>query len=203
MLEVGILLLAFVAGGIPFSNIFSRRIRGVDLRETESGTVSGTALYRVAGFPALAVSGLLDVGKGAVGPVLAGSDRPMLAGIAGGLAVVGHNWSPFLKGAGGRGLAPALGALLANVWAGALVLLIPLVVLRLMRQSGLGGLVGDALLVPVLALTNGSRGAIAGGAIALPMLVKRVLGNERPVDPSVPTYWHRLLYDCDPGMRTR
>ncbi|MBM3693235.1 MAG: hypothetical protein FJW77_08100 [Actinobacteria bacterium] len=40
-----------------------------------NGTVSGTALYRVAGFPALSVAGILDVAKGAVGPVLAGG-RP-------------------------------------------------------------------------------------------------------------------------------
>ena len=201
MAEAGILLLAFLAGGIPFSNLFSRRMRGVDLRETDSGTVSGTELYRVAGFSALAVAGILDVAKGAVGPVLAGGDRPVVAGIAGGLAVAGHNWSPFLKGAGGRGLAPALGALLANVWAGALVLLVPLVALRAIRQSGLGGLVGEVLLAPVLALTNGTRGAVAGGAIALPMLAKRVMGNARPAEPGLPAYWHRLLYDRDPEPR--
>ena len=34
------------------------------------------------------------------------------SGMGLGLAVAGHNWSVFLRGAGGRGIAPALGATL-------------------------------------------------------------------------------------------
>ncbi|MBM3658949.1 MAG: glycerol-3-phosphate acyltransferase, partial [Actinobacteria bacterium] len=54
MSALGILVLAFLAGSIPFTNIAARCTRGVDLRGVGTGTVSGTALYRVAGFPALA-----------------------------------------------------------------------------------------------------------------------------------------------------
>src|SRR5512147_1631304 len=100
MEEAGILLLAFFVGAIPFSNLVARGSRGVDLRSTGSGTVSGTSVYRVAGFRWLVVSGILDVAKGAAGPLLAGSGRPTLAALAGGLAVVGHDWSPFLRGHG-------------------------------------------------------------------------------------------------------
>ena len=95
----GILLLSFVGGSVPFSNIAARFVSGVDLREIGGGTVSGTALYRVAGFWPLAVAGILDVTKGAVGPLLAG-DRTAVAASPGALAVVGHNWSPFLRGRG-------------------------------------------------------------------------------------------------------
>ncbi len=85
MLEAGVCLLAFLAGAIPFSNLVARRSRGVDLRQTGSGTVSGTALYRVAGFRALAVSGICDVAKGALGPLLL-LDHPIAAAVAGGFA---------------------------------------------------------------------------------------------------------------------
>src|SRR5207244_1892983 len=95
-----VLAAGYAAGAIPFSNIAARRARGVDLRAVGTGTVSGTALYRVAGFGPLALAGIFDVAKGAVGPVLAGRDRPVLAAAGGGLAVAGHNWSPFLAGAG-------------------------------------------------------------------------------------------------------
>ena len=61
MAELGILLLAFLAGSIPFSNLVAKRTRGVDLRDTEYESVSGTALYRVSGFGALVVSGCCDV----------------------------------------------------------------------------------------------------------------------------------------------
>lgn len=200
MAEVGILLLAFVVGGIPFSNLVARRSRGVDLRETGSGTVSGTSLYRVAGFPALAFAGILDVAKGAVGPLLAGTDRPVLAALAGGLAVAGHNWSPFLKGAGGRGIAPALGALLVNAWPGTVLLLVSLVISRAFKQTGIGAFVGEVALTPVLAITNGADGALAGAAIAVPMLLKRLLGNGPPAERTLAVYVHRLLFDHDPEV---
>ena len=194
-----VLAVAFVAGSIPFSNLAARITRGVDLRTVGSGTVSGTSLFRVSGFPARAVAGILDVGKGALGPALAGGDRATLAAFAGGLAVVGHNWSPFLRGAGGRGVAPAVGALLVQAWPGAVLLLGGLVVGKAFRETGLGGFVAEVLLTPALALLEGPAGALAGVAIAVPMLVKRVVGNGRPTRTGRRTYLTRLLYDREPA----
>jgi glycerol-3-phosphate acyltransferase PlsY len=195
MFEAGILLLAFVAGAIPFSNLTARLTKGVDLRDTEYGdSISGTSLYRVAGWWALVGSGILDVAKGALAPLLAG-DRPILAAFAGGLAVAGHNWSPFLRWKGGRGIAPALGALLVNAWPGAVVILVALVASRALRQTGLGAFVGEIALAPVLAVTNGPCGALAGGAVAAPMLVKRIVGNAAPQERGWRPYVRRLLFD--------
>ena len=199
MFAGGVLLVAFVVGAVPFSNIVTRVMKGVDLRDTEYKTVSGTSVYRVAGWWALVVSGILDVAKGALGPLLA-SDRMVLAAIAGGLAIAGHNWSPFLRGQGGRGIAPALGALLVNAWPGTAVILVALVASRAVRRTGLGSFVGEVALAPVLAVTNGPCGALAGGAIAVPMLVKRIMGNAKPDRPSWRVYAHRLLFDNDPGV---
>ena len=194
-----VLVVAFVAGSIPFSNLAARLTRGVDLRTVGTGTVSGTSLFRVAGFPALAVAGILDVGKGALGPALAGGDHTTLAAFAGGLAVVGHNWSPFLRGAGGRGVAPAVGALLVQAWPGALLLLGGLVAGKAFRETGLGGFVAEVLLAPTLAVYGGAAGALVGAAIALPMLLKRVVGNSRPARADARTYLTRLLYDREPA----
>jgi glycerol-3-phosphate acyltransferase PlsY len=198
MAELGILVLAFVAGSIPVSNLIARRSRGVDLRDTEYNSVSGTSLYRVAGFGALVVSGLCDLAKGAIGPLLAGPDRPVLAALAGGAAVIGHNWSPFLRGLGGRGVGPACGSLLVNAWAGVVVLLGAMLVGRAFRETGIGGFVGEVALTPVLAVTNGATGALAGAAVAAPMLVKRVVGNSRPSEPGWRPYARRLFLDHDP-----
>jgi glycerol-3-phosphate acyltransferase PlsY len=194
-----VLVIAFLAGSIPFSNLAARATRGVDLRTVGTGTVSGTSLFRVAGFPSLAIAGILDVGKGALGPALAGADRPTLAAFAGGLAVIGHNWSPFLRGAGGRGVAPALGALLVQAWPGAVLLLGGLVVGKAFRETGLGGFVAEVALTPVLALLEGAAGALAGAAVAVPMLVKRLAGNGRPARSDARTYLTRLLYDREPA----
>jgi glycerol-3-phosphate acyltransferase PlsY len=197
VIEGGVLALAFFAGAIPFSNLVAKRAKGVDLRDTPYGTVSGTSIYRVAGFWPLAVSGILDMAKGALGPLVAG-DRWLLASLAGGVAVAGHNWSPFLGGKGGRGVAPALGALAVTAWPGMIVLLGSLVLGKAVRETGLGGFFGEVLLAPVLAVTNGACGAAAGGAVALPMLTKRVVGNAPPPTPGVEPYVRRLLFDRDP-----
>jgi glycerol-3-phosphate acyltransferase PlsY len=193
---VASLVVAFVAGAIPFSNIAARRRAGVDLREVGSGTVSGTSLFRVAGFSALAVAGVCDVAKGAVGPFLAG-DHTVLAAFCAGLAVAGHNWSPFLRGAGGRGISPALGALLVVAWPGTVVLLAGLVLGRFVRQTGLGSFMAQVALTPVTALTHGTVGALSGACVATPMLVKRVLGNGPPARRNARTYLRRLVFDRD------
>jgi hypothetical protein len=58
------------------------------------------------------------------------------------------------------------------------------------------------MLTPVLAVTSGRGGALAGGALAVPMLAKRVLGNRVPAAPrgavTWRTYAHRLVFDHDP-----
>jgi glycerol-3-phosphate acyltransferase PlsY len=199
MRRVAVAGVAFVAGAVPFSNFAARRRAGVDLREVGTGTVSGTSLYEVAGFGPLAVAGVCDVAKGAVGPLLAGRDRPVLAAVAGGLAVAGHNWSPFLSGAGGRGLSPAIGALLPRAWPGAALVLGGMAVGRIARHTGLGSFAAQCALVPVLARTRGRDAALAGACVVAPMFLKRLAGNEPPQYPSFATYARRVLFDNDHG----
>ena len=214
------LVLAYLAGAVPFSNVLAARVSGVDLREVGSGTVSGTGLYRVAGFLPLVVAGILDVAKGAVMALVArepagaapadqnGRDEPrrwpplrppsLTEGAAAGLVVAGHNWSPYLDGAGGRGVSPALGAYAVIAPEASLLLLGGLVLGRLTRQTGLGTFASQVALVPTLAGTRGRRGAFAGAAVLAPMLAKRLLGNGPPKpDAGRRVYLARLLYDRD------
>lgn len=188
----------WMAAAIPFSNIAARRTRGVDLRSVGTGTVSGTGLYEVAGFGPLAVAGIFEVGKGAVGPLLAGRDRPVVAAIAAGAAVAGHDWSPFLGGAGGRGISPATGALLAVAPAGAAVLLGGLAVGRLAHATALVSLAADVALVPVVARVHGRKAALAAAAVVVPMIAKRLTGNTPPPrDGRLRVLATRLLVDRD------
>jgi len=200
---VVVLTASSLAGAVPFSNLMAKRQRGVDLRTVGSGTVSGTSLYDVAGFGALATAGICDIVKGAVGPVLAGRDRPVLQAAACGAAVAGHNWSPFLRGAGGRGISPAIGALGAAAPAGSAILLGGMTVGRLSGETAIGSLAADAVLVPVLARTDGRRGAMAAAGVVVTMLVKRLLGNAPvpPGDDKARTYFNRLVFDRDSSTK--
>ena len=178
----------FAAGAVPFSNLGARRFAGVDLRVGwgHSGTVSGSALYEVAGRgpgggrAAGTGQGRTGTGAGRAGP-------PWAAALAGGAAVTGHNWSPLLGGAGGRGISPAMGALLVNGPMGTLVLGAGLAVGKFAGETALGCLVADLALVPVARRAHGRRGAVAAGAVLLPMLAKRLAGNGRRL-PVAPRY---------------
>ena len=196
--RVAVVAGSYVAGSLPWSQLGARR-RGVDLRRFGSGTVSGTALYRVAGFAPLAVAGSLDVAKGAVGPLIATPRRPGLAAAAASAAVAGHNWSPFLGFAGGRGVAPALGGLLAGAPAGAGVLLGGLVAGRLRKQTGLGCFVAYVALIPAVLRNHGRSAALLAAAVVAPLLAKRLLGNRPPEAWDRRTVVSRMIFDRDPG----
>jgi glycerol-3-phosphate acyltransferase PlsY len=193
-----VLLTSFMAGAVSFSNIGARREAGIDLRTVGNGTVSGTNLYEVAGFKTLALAGVCDVAKGAVGPLLAGRDRPVLAALSGGAAVAGHNWSPFLSGAGGRGISPALGALAVTAWPGSVLLLGALATGRVAKQTGLVMFVAEAALVPVVARSRGWRGALAAACVVAPMLAKRAAGNQPLARGGWRARAERVLFDRDP-----
>ncbi len=194
-----VLIASFAAGAVPFSGLAARVIVGVDLRGHGSGTVSGTGLYEVSGFGPLAVAGSLDVVKGAVGPLLAGRGRPILAALAAGAAIAGHNWSPLMGGAGGRGISPALGATLITAPEGAAILAAGLGGGRLVHQTGLGCLAALFGLMPVLVRRQGWRGGFLALCVSGPIIAKRLAGNALPAQDDLwRTLRTRLLFDRDP-----
>lgn len=120
------LLLAgsYLLGSIPFAQVLAR-LHGVDLRETGTGNVGAGNLSRSVGWGWGTLAAVLDGLKGLlpVALALASGLGPGASGLAGIAAVVGHNWSIFMKGRSGRGLAAAAGMVLALhptlvVWTG-------------------------------------------------------------------------------------
>lgn len=192
-----VLLSSYLIGSIPFTNIAARRLRGVDLRSHGNGTVSGTGLYQVAGFGPLAIVGCLELAKGAAGPLAAGRRRPALAATAAGAAVAGHNWSPFLRFAGGRGMAPALGASLVVAPEAAGLLAAGLAGGRLAGETALGCLVAMAAMPFVLGCRRGRRGVGVAAALLVPMLAKRLCGNGPATAGDRRVYFYRLVLDRD------
>jgi hypothetical protein len=68
---------------------------------------------------------------------------------------------------------------------------------KVFGETAVGALVAEVALTPVLAVTHGAVGALAGLCIAIPMLVKRVVGNAPAKPPRGQTYRNRILYDRD------
>ncbi|MFN2595040.1 MAG: glycerol-3-phosphate acyltransferase [Actinomycetota bacterium] len=198
MAAIGIVLASYLIGAIPFANLFAHGTSGVDLRTVGTRTVSGSSLYKVAGFGPMAISGCLDLAKGAAAVALAGRfDHPVTTALAAAAAVAGHNWSPFIGGAGGRGVGVSLGASAAYMWPGTVVLGSGMAVGRLAGHTGLGCFVAQIAIVPALGAVYGSKGILFGVCLMVPMLVKRVLGNEQPERRDGRMYLSRLLFDRD------
>ena len=113
------LLIAYLAGSIPFAYLAGKLFKGIDLREHGSGNLGATNVFRVMGWKIASLVMVLDMAKGAL-PVLLlppafAPSHPELWAIAFGVAaIVGHVRSVFLlwKG-GGKGVATAGGVFLA------------------------------------------------------------------------------------------
>ena len=192
---------AYAAGTIPIAGIAARITKGIDLRTVGNGTVSGSALYDVSGLAPLIAAGCVELTKGAIGPLLAGHDRPLLGATAAALAITGHNWSPWLGGKGGRGISLALGAGLVLGPEATVVLGASLGIGKLMRRTGTGTFVGLMALPFVLSRTRGRTGWWTAVLLITPIMVKRLLGN----DTSLPRTWSmarwRLIADRDESPR--
>lgn len=198
-----LIVASYLLGSIPFTNIAARRLEGVDLRNVGTGTVSGTSLHQVAGFGPLAVVGCMELAKGAAVPLLARRRGARLGALAAFAAVAGHNWSPFLRLQGGRGVSVALGACLATAPEGAVVLGAGLGGGRLARQSGAGCALAIGALPLVLWKSRGRDGLLLGTSLALPLAAKRLAGNFPPPRRDMRSYVHRLLFDCDRPAQQR
>jgi len=158
-------LVGFALGAIPFSWILARFLGGVDIRTVGSGNVGATNVARSLGWAAGGVALLLDTAKGAaavlLAPRLAGPDDGRAALLAGGLAIVGHMISPFMRFRGGKGVATGAGvfAVLAPgslAAAGGVFLL----VVGLTRMVSAGSIAAAAAL-PLFALAFGAGGRVA------------------------------------------
>ena len=123
-------LLAYLVGSVPFGLLLAKYFAKVDIKKAGSGNIGATNVLRVVKEedPVLAkklsiVTLVLDILKGivvlALG-TLAGVPQETMWGIAV-FAVIGHCFSIFLLGEGGKGVATGLGVLLYMLPVAALI----------------------------------------------------------------------------------
>jgi glycerol-3-phosphate acyltransferase PlsY len=169
---------AYVAGSIPFGMVLARA-KGIDLRQIGSGNIGATNVARAMGKGwAIAVL-VADAAKGFV-PVWLGRHFGLpawaIAG-AGGAAIIGHMFTVFLRGRGGKGVATSLGVALALSPVSALIGFgAYVVVFATTRLSSLGSLVGIwtfALLFVLREPSPRPLTALALGAVSLVTLRHR------------------------------
>lgn len=105
---------SYFLGSIPTAYIFGRVLKGIDIRNFGSGNVGATNAFRVLGKPIGTTVLLIDLAKGFLAVVLLGnlfSATIFQRAIFGFASVCGHNWTIFLKGKGGKGVATTIGVI--------------------------------------------------------------------------------------------
>lgn len=111
------LILGYFLGAIPIGIVAGKAFAGIDPREAGSRNIGFTNVLRVAGKTAGIVTLVGDMGKGALTVYLARVLLGPSAGdsilASGGAAILGHMFPVFLRFKGGKGVATALGVLLA------------------------------------------------------------------------------------------
>ena len=147
---VAALLLAYLVGSIPFGLVVGKVFYHVDVREHGSGNVGTTNVFRVLGKKAGAVVLVCDMLKGFVPALIAAHFfNPWLAIFIAAAPVVGHIYSVFLKGSGGKGVATGAGVVLALVpLAFGIILVVWVLLILTTRYVSLASLVAT-LLVPL------------------------------------------------------
>jgi glycerol-3-phosphate acyltransferase PlsY len=151
---------AYLLGSIPFGFLVAKA-RGIDIRHVGSGNIGATNAMRVLGKPAGIFVLVMDALKGFAAVWLcsmilsridvSGSLRqtdPIVAGIG---AVLGHNYTCWLKFKGGKGIATTAGVYLALApWALLIALVIFIVAVVVTRYISVGSIAAAVALPAVV-----------------------------------------------------
>lgn len=146
-------LIGSIPSGLMIGNVFYQ----VDLREHGSKNIGATNAYRTLGRVPAAAIFIADLLKGMACVWLGGYfiGAPLALVIGGIAAIVGHNWSIFLRFTGGKGVATGLGVIAMLMPSTTLlVFLVWAVIVYSTKYVSLGSVVGAAL-VPVSAYLSG------------------------------------------------
>jgi glycerol-3-phosphate acyltransferase PlsY len=187
----GFLVVSYLLGSIPFGRLIAQRVARIDITRRGSGNIGATNVARELGVKWGLVTLLLDVLKG-LAPTLV--FRVLFPGYDTGISMVGvcallgHQFTPFLRFRGGKGVATALGVYLAVSplsCLGALVVFV--LVVSVWDFISLGSMVGAAAM-PLFLAFAGEPGVIVLASAVMAGLIclkhkdnigRLLAGNER------------------------
>ena len=200
-MEITLLItFSFVLGSIPCGVIIAKA-KGVDLKKIGSGNIGATNVLRSLGKGAALLTLLGDVLKGTAAVAIArvfasdpgfyasgfgtgilqsitSNPQAAIEGFAGLSAILGHNFSLFLKFRGGKGVATSIGVLVIySPQVAILTLIIWLVIALITKYSSLGAIVSLGLLPVNVFLFDPVRIKVLISAMIALLILVRHIGN--------------------------
>jgi len=170
IIAIMMVALGYVIGAVPVGLVIVKRMTGKDIRKVGSGRSGATNVIRAAGIGAGLTTALLDLVKGALPIWLVKLVLPawpwahMLAGVA---AVLGHNYSVFLREVvtdtqtgrkrtvlrgGAGGVTTVGGAIGLWAWSGAIVVPISAAILFGIGYASVATMSGGILTTVIMAV---------------------------------------------------
>jgi glycerol-3-phosphate acyltransferase PlsY len=124
---VSIILIAYLVGSVPSGLLIAKLLKAGDIRAVGSGNIGATNAWRLGGKKLGLLTFVCDFGKAFIPTLvirfLYGTEAAILTGIA---AVLGHIFSIWLRGKGGKGIStsfglffgatPIIGVMAAIIW---------------------------------------------------------------------------------------
>jgi glycerol-3-phosphate acyltransferase PlsY len=116
-----LLIFSFFIGAIPTGYLLVKTLIGRDIRTLGSGNIGSTNVRRAAGMTASLITQIADILKGTIPVVVAllisrhldfGNARMAVLGAIALASILGHDFSPFLRFRGGKGVNTTIGAFL-------------------------------------------------------------------------------------------
>ena len=175
-------IVAYFVGSIPTGYLLARA-KGVDIRAVGSGNIGATNVFRILGKGAGITVLLVDALKGYIPAkflvfgVTLGTEEyhAMVAGLC---AILGHNYTCWLRFKGGKGIATSAGVMVALVPAGlGIALATWLVVFAVSKYVSLASVAAAAALPVAVWLTGGSPRMIVLTAVISALAIYKHGGN--------------------------
>jgi glycerol-3-phosphate acyltransferase PlsY len=202
---------AYLLGSVPAAYLAIKWSRGTDIRKVGTGKVGASNVLN-AGPKWLTIPvAVFDIGKGVLVVLVAKLMHlePLYQALVGVCAVLGHDWSIYLKfKSGGRGVFVTLGVITMLSWKLGLIALVgPYLLFAPFKQVALG-VVAVYVTFPFLAyFFPGTFGVEQKVAIAIGLailstvgLFVRIIGRRTELSKNMPMHkviFYRLLFDRD------
>lgn len=208
MFEFFWIILSYLLGSIPFGYLITRFSVRKNILEVGWRKTSGSNVFRNVGKWQGVLTGILDLLKGYL--AVFGAQKfglpleiQILSGVA---AVIGHNWSIFIKFAGGRGIGTMIGAFFALSPKILGLALIPFLLFAIIWNSSIGTLLffPTAIFLSIFP-SHWSDCGVAGVFsifILFPVLIKRLSPVKEifPIKEKKNLIRNRLLFDNDEAL---
>ncbi|MBN2383698.1 glycerol-3-phosphate 1-O-acyltransferase PlsY [bacterium] len=160
MITFTAILISYLLGSVP-SGVFIARIWGLsDIRQSGSGNIGATNVYRHLGLGPGLLTLILDIAKGAISVSLGLAANPtnLTPWITGLACIIGHIYPVYLQFKGGKGIATSLGVFMIlaplATFISFIVWVIMLVMTRRVSLASLSAVSCLALLLVVFASTQ-------------------------------------------------